>query len=77
MREALIQSSLFEKGITTPWELVDSFEERCAIIEYDAHWQREKAEQFAAKQYGFNCKTSLLVFAEVWEQDLLDEEPQL
>jgi len=39
--------------------LDDGFEERCAILEYDAGFTRYNAEQFAAQQMGFNNKSDL------------------
>jgi hypothetical protein len=41
--------------------LDDTFEERCAILEYDAGFTRYKAEQLAAQQMGFNNKSGLKI----------------
>ena len=41
--------------------LDDNFEERCAILEYDAGFNRYKAEQLAAQQMGFNNKSALKI----------------
>lgn len=42
------------------WELLeDVFEERAAILEYDAHFTRYDAEQKAAQAYGFANKAEL------------------
>jgi hypothetical protein len=42
------------------WETLDSsFEERAAILEYDAGYSRYTAEQLAAQQYGFSNKADL------------------
>jgi len=39
--------------------LDDSYEERVAILEYDAGYSRYQAEQKAAQMYGFNNKSEL------------------
>lgn len=41
--------------------LDDRFEERCAILEHDAGFDRYKAEQLAAQQMGFNNKSDLKI----------------
>jgi len=44
----------------TDWETLEcSFEERAAILEYDAGYSRYTAEQLAAQQAGFNNKADL------------------
>jgi hypothetical protein len=44
----------------TDWETLEcSFEERAAILEYDAGYSRYTAEQLAAQQVGFNNKADL------------------
>lgn len=44
------------------WQrLDDSFEERAAILEYDAGFARYEAEQRAAQAYGFNNKAEFKV----------------
>jgi len=44
----------------TDWETLEcSFEERAAILEYDAGYSRYTAEQLAAQQVGFNNKSDL------------------
>jgi len=40
--------------------LLDMFEERAAIMEYEARYPRTKAEQLAAECYGFDSKWQLL-----------------
>lgn len=39
--------------------LEDLYEERCAILEYDAGYSRYDAEQLAAQMYGFENKADL------------------
>jgi hypothetical protein len=42
------------------WELLeDMYEERCAILEYEACYSRYEAEQLAAQMYGFDNKADL------------------
>jgi len=42
------------------WEIIDeSFEERAAILEYDAHFSRYEAEQKAAQMMGYTNKSEL------------------
>jgi len=40
-------------------QLDDHFEERCAILEYDASYTRYQAEQTAAQQMGYANKSEL------------------
>ena len=46
------------KGYTAE-ELDDAYEERCAILEYDAGYDRYEAEQLAAQMYGFENKSAI------------------
>jgi hypothetical protein len=42
------------------WALLeDHYEERAAILEYDAGYTRYEAEQLAAQMYGFENKSAL------------------
>jgi len=42
------------------WSLLeDHYEERAAILEYDAGYTRYEAEQLAAQMYGFENKSAL------------------
>jgi len=42
------------------WALLeDRYEERAAILEYDAGYTRYEAEQLAAQMYGFENKSAL------------------
>lgn len=41
---------------TDPDNLDCMYEERAAILEYDAHYSRYQAEQRAAQMYGFDNK---------------------
>ena len=42
------------------WELIDcSFEERAAILEYEAGYTRYEAEQMAAQMQGYDNKAAL------------------
>ena len=42
------------------WVLLeDQYEERAAILEYDAGYTRYEAEQLAAQMYGFENKSAL------------------
>jgi hypothetical protein len=44
----------------TDWETLEcSFEERAAILEYDAGYSRYTAEQSAAQQMGYTNKADL------------------
>ena len=45
---------------TNDWQLLDDyFEERAAILEYEANFNRYEAEQMAAQMYGFKNKADL------------------
>lgn len=41
------------------WQLDDAFEERAAILEFDAGYSEYEAEQLAAQMYGFANKAEL------------------
>ena len=42
------------------WEILDDvYEERAAILEYDAGYTRHEAEQMAAQMQGYNNKSAL------------------
>jgi hypothetical protein len=42
------------------WRIIDDcFEERAAILEYDAHFSRYEAEQKAAQMMGYSNKSVL------------------
>jgi|SaaInl3SG_22_DNA_1037383.scaffolds.fasta_scaffold11466_6 hypothetical protein len=46
--------------IEKDWQLIeDRFEERSAILEYDASYPRYEAEQLAAQQMGYANKADL------------------
>jgi len=63
-------SELYEKGIHDPTTLLDAFEERAAIIQYEGYiTPKAKAEQAAAESYGFGCVTALILFAENWNME--------
>lgn len=45
------------------WQtLEDCYEERAAILEYDAYLPRYEAEQLAAQLYGFNNKSEIKAY---------------
>lgn len=49
----------------TTWEdLEDNYEERAAILEYDAGFSRYAAEQAAAQQMGFKNKADLKAYVQ-------------
>lgn len=51
------------EAIRSDWQtLEDYYEERAAILEYDAHMSRYEAEQFAAQLYGFANKAELKAY---------------
>jgi len=41
------------------WQVDDLFEERAAIIEFDAGWSKYDSEQMAAQMMGFTNKSDL------------------
>jgi hypothetical protein len=48
------------KDLKNDWELLDDYyEERAAILEYDAGYSRYEAENLAAQMYGFDNKADL------------------
>jgi len=60
------------------YDLDDAFEERAAILEYDAGYSRYNAEQLAAQMYGFDNKAELKAkvqdlkaFSESWANERL------
>ena len=54
--------------LADPVLLRDAFEERAAILEYDAGYPREQAEKLAAKMYGFGSKYRLYHYCEDLEE---------
>jgi len=52
--------------ILNTWRMLDDhFEERAAILEYDAGKSRWEAEQMAAQAYGFENKADLKSYVQV------------
>jgi len=48
------------KDLKNDWEVLDDYyEERAAILEYDAGYSRYEAENLAAQMYGFDNKADL------------------
>ena len=51
---------MIDYELINDWQLLeDMFEERAAILEYDAGYTRYEAEQTAAQMYGFANKFEL------------------
>ena len=59
-----------EDFIDDPELLLELFEERAAIMEYEGGMPREQAEMLAAKCYGFESKHRLYN----WVEDLLEDK---
>jgi len=57
----------------TDWKKLEcSFEERAAILEYDAGYSHYEAEQLAAQMYGFDNKAAIKTYIqELKAKDLL------
>ena len=58
------------QAILEDWRLLDDYyEERAAILEYEAGYSRYEAEQLAAQLYGFDNKFDLKAYIQELKTD--------